>query len=290
MTLPTVGILGLGYLGRRLFRNFSWAQGSWGTEQLPNSSPTVFEPHLEIVPFDWDDASTWDNLPNIPTSIVLTIPPIKRGEIQERERLVNWCDWIRTNRQEYRDVSYVSSTGVYPNKAGLWTEDSRFEPDTLKGRLRRDTEQILNGYFKLRVIRSGAIYGANRHIGQRILRQDPIPKGNQPVHRIHVDDLANILKLAATQDSFPSLVNAVDQDPASTEAVATWLANQDFFPLPLNARIPFKEGYFSRKHSTQNPKRRISNSRLMNDCKYEFLFPTYKEGLREAVELKTNSD
>ena len=54
---------------------------------------------------------------------------------------------------------YISSTGVYPIKSGLWREDSVFIPESIVAKKRLLSEKILSNYFELQVIRPGGIYG-----------------------------------------------------------------------------------------------------------------------------------
>ncbi len=54
---PTVGILGLGYLGSTLARLVPWSPQSWGTCR-PSSYPAILSQQpLPVVPFDWTQAS-----------------------------------------------------------------------------------------------------------------------------------------------------------------------------------------------------------------------------------------
>ncbi len=281
MTLPAIGILGLGYLGRELLRIYPWPGKSWGTIHSVDSDFSVVESQNKTVVFDWENDSSWKNIPDRQTLLVLTIPPVCKEPAKERNRLEEWCGWMKNHRRKLADLVYISSTGVYPNQTGTWSEKSDFEPDTSKGILRRDTERILGRFFRLRVIRAGAIYGKNRNIGERISRREPIPKGNQPIHRIHVTDLAHIVERALTQPSFPSVVNAVDHDPAPSEKTANWLVNQDFAPFPPDTRIILKKDYHSRKHVQPSIDRKICNRRLLHECGYKMQYPSYKEGLRQ---------
>lgn len=282
MRAPVVGILGLGYLGQELFRVISWKKNSWATKAEKFSSST-FSSHFRLITFRWENSSTWNNLPPEPVPILLTIPPVYQERAREENRLRDWCEWMLANRSYCRQLVYISSTGVYPNKNGWWNEDSTFTPDTLKGHLRLDTEKILAKYFQLRVIRPGAIYGPNRNIGYRIHLQKLIPQGNQPVHRIHVSDLAHIVKLAITENSLPAVINAVDLDPSSSKTVTQWLLQQNFFKLPAKQNINFFKGPVSRKQQVENTERKISNRQLLQRYKYQFLYPTYQEGLKQAL-------
>ena len=200
---PPVGILGLGFLGQILAREFSAVPESWGTWHL---TPPP-EPILSNFSFDWANENNWSALPEIPVTLVLTIPPLLKNPETEAERLHLWGKWMNHNRPELKSMIYMSTTGVYPKRNGIWSEDSDFEADTNSGKLRLVTENILSKYFSLQVVRPGGIYGYGRGIDVRLKSGKPIPVSNTPVHRIHVMDLARI-NLGAAGLPFHSFVKS----------------------------------------------------------------------------------
>jgi len=283
MIQPEIGVLGLGYLAQMLFQNFCWNASSWATTLRGKTSQKGFPFKVKPSHFDWADKSTWQDLPLSIPNLVITIPPILQDCDQEEERIERWCQWLKGRQQNIGKIIYISSTGVYPNQDGWWKEDVEVEPDTLKGQLRLLTEKVLKRNFNTRVIRSGAIYGPHRHIGLKILQQSPIPNGDQPIHRIHVHDLANIVKQAIIQDDFPPVVNAVDLKPETTLTVAKWILDQNYPGYSDNDKLQLKAHFVTRKHAIQSPNRMISNDCLIKQGRYQFLFPTYQEGLKQAI-------
>lgn len=283
MIKPVIGIIGMGFLGREIARLEKWPAASWGTNLNHPESDSRKKPLLHQVRFDWQDSSHWERLPDESGTLILTVPPVHAQVDREIERLKTWGAWMNQNRPGYRNLVYISTTGVYPNLDGQWDEESMVEPDHDKGRLRLATERTLGEFFELRVLRPGAIYGRKRNIAERILAGKPVPSGENPVHRIHVTDLAQIARLAVVEESFPLIVNAVDLDPAPTPRVASWLLQQDFPAIPPGARLDFKDGFAARKGHKPALKRLINNRLLIDTCGYSFLFPTYKEGLPDSL-------
>ena len=264
---PPVGILGLGFLGQILAREFSAVPESWGTWHL---TPPP-EPILLNFSFDWANENNWSALPETPVTLVMTIPPLLKNPETEAERLHIWGKWMSHNRPELKRMIYISSTGVYPKINGIWSEDTDFEADTNSGKLRLVTENILTQYFSLHVVRPGGIYGSGRGIDFRLKSGKPIPVSNTPVHRIHVKDLARIICHLIDNPDAPNCVNAVDLEAKPSWEVAKWLIENrnDLTEEMLPDDTDCLQG---------TPQRVISNERLL-ELGITLSYPTFREGM-----------
>ena len=274
MTIPAsavpVGILGLGFLGKILAAELKSVSESWGTwHETPPS-----EPLIPVFHFDWADENFWPTLPETPATLVLTIPPLLKNIEAETERLQLWGTWMRHNRPQLKRLIYISTTGVYPKRNGIWTENSEFEADTLSGKLRLLTEKILSQYFQLQIIRPGGIYGSGRGIDFRLKSGKPIPLSITPVHRIHVEDLAQIILHLLDNPDAPNCVNAVDLEAKPSWEVANWL---------IENREDLTQEMF--QDNTDNlsgsPQRIISNQRLL-ELGVNLRYPTFRQGMLSA--------
>jgi hypothetical protein len=262
-----VGILGLGFLGQILAREFSAVTESWGTWHLTPPQ----EPILSNFSFDWANENNWSALPEISVTLVLTIPPLLKNPDAEAERLHLWGKWMRHNRPELKRLLYISTTGVYPKCNGIWSEDSDFEADTNSGKLRLLTENILSQYFSLQVVRPGGIYGSGRGIDVRLKSRKLIPVSNTPVHRIHVKDLARIICYLVDNPDAPNCVNAVDFEARPSWEVASWLVeNRDDLTKGM---LPDADDCLP-----GTPQRFISNQRLL-ELGIILSYPTFREGM-----------
>ncbi len=280
MPVPMVGILGMGYLGKQLLKQLPDEQVSWVTLQQQTLDTTCVKKNNHSVIFQWESPATWSNLPDAPASLVLTIPPVLKEVQAEIKRLSHWGQWMNRERPQIKKLIYISSTGVYPSENGTWKETDIFQPDHAAGKLRLETEKVLNHYFQTYVIRPGGIYGPGRHIGQRVLNQKPIPAGERPVHRIHVVDLANIVQYLIENDNPPPCVNAVDQNPAPSSKVVAWLIQSNLLKLPSDISVAYQDKAVASNSVRYQTKehRFISNQRLLQEMKYHLQFPTYREG------------
>ena len=274
MTIPAsavpVGILGLGFLGKILTAELKSVSESWGTwHETPPS-----EPLIPVFHFDWADENFWPTLPETPATLVLTIPPLLKNIEAETERLQLWGIWMRHNRPQLKRLIYISTTGVYPKRNVIWSEDSEFEADTLSGKLRLLTEKILSQYFQLQIIRPGGIYGSGRGIDFRLKSGKPIPLSITPVHRIHVEDLAQIILHLLDNPDASNCVNAVDLEAKPSWEVANWLIeNRENLTQEM-----FQE---NTDNLSGSPQRIISNQRLL-ELGVNLCYPTFRQGMLSA--------
>ena len=267
VAFPPVGILGLGFLGQILAREFSAVPESWGTWHKTQ----ITETPLPIFLFDWGNENSWSVLPETKVTLVLTIPPLLKNPDAEAERLHLWGKWMQRNLPKLNHLIYISTTGVYPKLNGIWSEDSEFEADTNSGKLRLLTENILSKYFQLQIVRPGGIYGSGRGIDSRLKSGKPIPVSNTPVHRIHVKDLARIICHLVDKPDAPSCINAVDLEAKPSWEVAKWLIENrdDLTEEMLPDAADCLPG---------TPQRIISNQRLL-ELGITLCYPTFREGM-----------
>ena len=270
VSVSPIGILGLGFLGKILAADFADIQESWGTWHT-NPPP---ESVLRSFPFNWGSEKSWATIPEFPETLVLTIPPMVNDPEAEKIRLNKWGEWMKKNRPNIKRMIYISSTGVYPKRNGLWHEKSEFEPDTNSGRLRLITEKTLSCFFVLNVVRPGGIYGNGRGIDLRLKSGKHIPVSRTPVHRIHVKDLAGIVFHLLKNPESERCVNAVDFDPKPSCEVAHWLVqNRDDLTEDMLKDIPDTSA-----SDKGNADRFISNQYLI-DLGIKLSFPTFREGM-----------
>lgn len=269
--------MGTGYLGNEIIRIINPDHLAWQTHFNKMNQDQQTGSNFR---FDWGNPETWGHIPESKVTIVLTIPPILKDPELEQNRIKTWGKWMKEHRPGIDKLVYISTTGVYPNRDGVWSEDQMAEPDVDKGLIRKITEQTLADYFELKIIRSGAIYGPGQNIGERILAQKPVPQGDQPIHRIHVYDLAGLVLKAFQDPGFPNILNAVDRQPTSSKTVALWVMQQSFFNC--NASINWKPGNFTRKDLAPHEHRIISNQKLSNLKDFQLKYPTYREGMLQS--------
>lgn len=152
------------------------------------------------------------------TVVVWLAPPPREGV--RDTRLHTGLSWLLAGRRPRRLV-YTSTTGVYGAATGWIGEDQPLAPDTDRARRRADAEEQIRavgagaGVATVR-LRVAGIYGPGR-LPEKRLRTDTAidPElARRPGNRIHVDDLARALYLAALRGGDDAVYNVADGAPA----------------------------------------------------------------------------
>ncbi|MGK2913106.1 MAG: SDR family oxidoreductase [Porticoccaceae bacterium] len=176
----------------------------------------------------------------------------------------------------------VSSTSVYGQDRGEWVdEDSPTEPRADTAQVLRAAEvQVLAHQRGNTVVRFSGIYGPGR---ERLLRAvaagEPVQYAPPTyTNRIHRDDCIGVLQFLLERRfagiALDDLYLASDCEPASAEAVATWIAAQLGCAAPP-ARLAGAV--------VASANKRCVSARLQQ-LGYCFRFPTFREGYLALIQ------
>ena len=187
-------------------------------------------------------------------------------------------------------VVYLSSTGIYGNRDGSWVDENSPLRDDVgpRGVCRKVAEAaLLTSGLPVRVLRLAGIYGPGRHIGLRMAGgQYRVIEADPPlvVNRIHVDDLARATLIALDSGADREIYLLADGVPATLREVADCAAGLMGLPAPdgepaAEARARMGEANF---HLVADRKR-CRNDKLINDLGVVLDYPSYREGLRQAL-------
>ncbi len=183
---------------------------------------------------------------------------------------------------------YLSTTGVYGDRAGGWVDEATEPaPDSLRGRRRVAAEAAWAGLAAgraLDIFRLAGIYGPGRSPLDDI-RAGTARRIVKPGHlfsRIHRDDIAGGVLAALRQDAPPGrrILNFSDDEPAaSADVVAEAARLLGREPPPA---IPFAEAAAAMSPMALSfwaENRRVSNARTKASLDFAWLYPSYREGL-----------
>ena len=211
--------------------------------------------------------------------ILVSIPPVNGEDIV----IKNLKETIKKTNTKW--ITYLSATSVYGNHEGGWVnEDSETKPTSISGIKRLEAENQWLKYanennLPLQIFRLSGIYSVENNILKRLISGQAkiIKKENHYFSRIHVEDIANILFDSMKKFKNNEIYNISDDKPASQEEIASYgskLLNiklPEFFELESLEDGMLKDFYKDSK--------KVDNQKVKNFFKYQFTYPTYKEGL-----------
>ncbi|WP_418283865.1 NAD-dependent epimerase/dehydratase family protein [Halorubrum sp. DTA46] len=184
---------------------------------------------------------------------------------------------------------YTSSTGVYGDHGGAWVDEGTpIEPTTEKTRVLAEAERLAieaaaEAEIDGSVARFAGLYGPGRYRLDRYL-DGPVTAGY--LNMVHRDDAAGAIRFLLESDrGRGESVVVVDDEPVDKHAFADWLADECGVPRPekRSKRDRIAEGDLSAAAERRiRTSKRCSNDRL-RALGYEFAYPTFREGYRDAV-------
>jgi len=269
---PHILLLGCGYVGRQLLATYPWGD----TTTLTKHHQAQNSPYHQVT-FSLDDVSSWRHLPEQADVMVLTIPPAFAEREQEQHRIRRWCQWMVEHRPKLKRLIYISTTGVYADSAGQFSERSECLPTSVRGWLRLDTERILSEYFDSVVLRCGGIYGKGSNMVEKIRQAKPVFAGNKPMYRIHLEDLMAVIRLLAVRVNWPHMAfNLVDDRATSQDELLAFLQANSGFMTSIDDMTLQQKRLDSQM---LNQVRTITNDGLMQQLDYQLKYPCCLAGL-----------
>jgi nucleoside-diphosphate-sugar epimerase len=279
-------LVGCGYTGARLARRLLNAGAkvvaTRRTAEAAARTGSELGPEADVRVADLLRPSSIAGLVPQGALIVHTAPPAAPAGAGE-ENLV-----AAAARAGARRIVYVSSSGVYGRGVGHWIdEDAPVAPTGPIGARRLEAESaLLAAAARLGVeavsLRAAAIYGPHRGSHVSIAAgTHRVPEGAGFVSRIHVDDLgAAILSAALAPRLAHSIYNVADDEPTLARSYADELAGR------LGVRPPptvAPEHSSAASRELLGGDRRVSNRRLIDELGVRLSYPTWREGLRQAL-------
>ncbi|ERH12091.1 MAG: nucleoside-diphosphate-sugar epimerase [halophilic archaeon J07HB67] len=305
-------VVGAGYVGLALCRRLA-AAGHQVTGVRRSPEP-VREAGIDAVAADVTDPETLTALPDA-DAVVFAASSGGRGPEPARRVFV---DGLENTIHEYAGrgstperLVYTSSTGVYGDHDGDWVdEETPLDPQTEKTAVLAEAERVAvetaaDAGIDGTVARFAGLYGPDRYRLERYVN-GPVTQGY--LNMLHRDDAAGAVRFLLTGESPPEddtpdtprsspadharggVVTVVDDEPVEKWTFADWLADE------CDAARPEKRTKAERIAAGElsaAARRRIRTSKRVDNAKlrelgYEFRFPTFRSGYRDAVEAYTD--
>ncbi len=187
-----------------------------------------------------------------------------------------------------RWAGYLSTTGVYGDRAGSWVdEDTVAQPAGERGRRRLAAEQGWSALFRerglpLHVFRLAGIYGPGRSAldAVRAGRAMRLDRPGQVFSRIHVADLVTTLRRSMARPAPGAVYNICDDEPAPSGDVIAF-ACALLGVTPPEPVLFDAAGLSPMARSFYDDNKRVANRRIKDALGVRLAFPTYREGLSD---------
>jgi len=187
-------------------------------------------------------------------------------------------------------MGYLSTTGVYGDRAGDWVDEtSPLRPSGERGRRRCEAEAAWLGLWRqhgvpVHLFRLAAIYGPGRSALDQVRSGAArrIDKPGQIFSRIHVEDIATVLEASMARPRPGTVYNVCDDMPAAPQTVIAFAcALLGVEPPPL---VPFDQADLSpMARSFYDDNKRVDNARMKRELGVRLRYPDYKAGLRALM-------
>lgn len=275
-------VAGCGALGGRIAQRLSQRHHVFGLRRNASAVPAG----VTAIGADLLDAGTLgDRVPVKLDGIIYCLTPGRYDDQGYRDAyvngLANLLEAVSASSTPARLI-FISSTSVYHQDDDSWVnEDSPTEPARFSGQQILAGERLaLASAIPATVVRLSGIYGPTR---QRFLKSvvdgELAPETPAPyTNRIHEEDasraVVHLLEKALSGQEIADCYLASDCEPARLDEVVAWVCRQ----------LPCAEPRPDARTGGRAGSKRCDNRRL-RDTGFEFLYPDYRAGYREMIDL-----
>jgi len=274
--------LGYGYVAQYFCKSYH-LDSLRLSASINNSKEKYFKTQnsVKTINFLEIDGSTLDDYDNF----IISIPPFY--QLKTDIVIDKFHDYFLSRKTPYKLI-YLCATSVYGDHEGKKVqEDSELKAGSSNGLARISCE---NKYLELQkndlaniiILRLAGIYGDKRNsilaIRNKKITQNK--SSNRMISRIHVEDIAAIIKKVFLSSKIKNQIfNVSDNNPCPTNEVNNYICEEllKINKLPIGGDL--KE---SRHSSFALDNKIVDNSKLKKMLNYEFIFPSYKEGLKQV--------
>lgn len=195
-------------------------------------------------------------------------------------------------------AGYLSTTGVYGNRdGGMVAEGDELRPTSVRAKRRAVAEArwlaLAAAGVPVHAFRLAGIYGPGRNILEDVKsgRAKNIQKSDHVFSRIHVDDIANVVRASMARPNPGAVYNVCDDTPASPSHVVAYAA--ELLGQEPPPAIPYGEAEKTMSEMSKTfwaDNKRVDNRRIKEELGVDLKYPGYREGLRGCFQDNFSSN
>jgi len=183
---------------------------------------------------------------------------------------------------------YISTTGVYGDRRGAWTDETTSPaPGNDRAHRRLDAERTLRGSrWHAAVLRVPGIYATDRLPLERLRAAIPVPFPEHDVYtnHIHADDLAQACIAALYRAAPTRLYNTIDDTQLRLGEYLDRVADHAGLPRPPRASWEeMSAAAGPQRMSFLGESRRLRNRRMKQELRVRLQYPVIDAGLTGAT-------
>ena len=286
---PRLFCFGLGYSARAIARALV-AEGFAvaGTTRDAEKAEILATRGFAVFPFDGSEPVAEGALDGT-THLLVSVPPDGAGDPVLRHHRAGLASLVAA-APALAWAGYLSSTGVYGDRRSGWVDEgSAHRPSSDRARRRVAAERAWLRFadeagLPLHVFRLAGIYGPGRSALDQ-LRAGTARRILKPGHlfsRIHVDDIAAVLRASMGKPDPGAVYNVCDDAPAAQADVVAFAAG--LLGMPAPPVVPYDEAELSdAARSFWADDRRVRNDRIKRELGVRLAYPDYRAGLRAVL-------
>ena len=281
-------IFGAGYLGLRIAER--WRETGRSVHLVTRSAERAAAWRREGYEASVADVTEQDSLRSLPSDVSI-LWAVGYDRSAEPSKTSVYVDGLRSMLQRFpaAPLTYVSSTSVYPAGGGrLVDETTAANPDSDGGRICQQAEELLQGRATTAIVRLAGIYGPDRTLARQAQLHSRRPlagSGEEFLNLIHVDDAAAICGAVhgrLRSEASPTRWLGSDGSPVRRRDFYAELASLTGAPPPTFDGQP--------RAGRPLTDRRCDSSHTRRELGITLRFPSYREGLRDAIGQESPSD
>lgn len=275
-------IFGLGYSAQAFARKVAPRVGRIvGTVRCPAKAAELACDGLAVRVFPGEEAALSRQLAEA-EALLASVPPGEDGD----PVLARFAGEIEV-APRLRWIGYLSTVGVYGDRAGGWVDETTTPlPTSRRSRLRLAAEDAWLALGRrsgkaVHVFRLAGIYGPGRSPLDKVADGSArrIVKPGQVFNRVHVDDIAAVLAASLDRPRPGAIYNVADDEPAPPQDVVAYAA--ELLGTEPPPEVPFSEAELSpMAASFYGESKRVANGLLHHELGVTLQYPSYREGLR----------